>query len=499
MSTKSKNKTLTNTKKKVEMNHKKTKMPEKTIMIFKIVGYFSIFILFLFSYFLFQLNVLPLKYLIPILLFLFFMDGVSVVAIHFFKKSLKILGLVVACFLIIFGIVGIYYTYHTDSFLNRSFRSGKMKVSANYFVVTNQNSSYQSIKDMNDSVVYLSGATLIEEAKNHLNHEKQIEMISYDDVITMFTDLKNGNISSILVEQTSYNLVMEMKQGFQKSDFKVIHEFEVSIEVDSNAKDSEEGKYNIYIGGNDFTNSLMDFNMIITINEKNHKVLMSSIPRDYYIPVSGYNGKKDTLSFMGARGIETNRKSLEEFLGIPLNYFIKINTKSLVGIVDQVGGIDYCSDQTYTTTHAAILDSYDDRTGKKVQVKKGCQHFNGIETLTVARERLAFKDGDRQRQKNCQQIIKAIFKRLISTNTITNYNNILNALSDLYDTNIPKETITDLIKETINGANWEISEQSFNGSDGNNYVHLSKLTSYVMNPNMDSVNQAVEAIKNTLK
>ena len=46
MSTKSKNKTLTNTKKKVESNHKKTKMSEKTIMIFKIVGYFSIFILF---------------------------------------------------------------------------------------------------------------------------------------------------------------------------------------------------------------------------------------------------------------------------------------------------------------------------------------------------------------------------------------------------------------------------------------------------------------------
>ncbi len=488
-----------NSKKKEEPNQKVKKINTRTLKNFKIIGYFSILVLFIFSYFLFRLNILPMKYLIPILLILFLLDGGAVAAIHFFKKPLKIFGLVIACFFILFGTVGSYYTYHTDTFLNRSFRSGKMKVSANYYIVTKENSSMQSFQDMNGSIMYLSGATLIEEAMNTLNQEKKMEMIPYDDVIKMFTDLKNETIMSILVEQTSYDLAMQMKQGFEKNDFKVIHEFEVSIELDHNADANEEGKYNIYIGGNDFTNSLMDFNMIVTINSNTHQVLMTSVPRDYYIPVSGYNGKKDTLSFMGARGIETNRKSLAEFLEINLDYFIKINTKSLVGIVDQVGGIEYCSDQAYTTTHATILDSYDDRQGKKLQVKKGCQHLNGIETLTVARERLAFKDGDRQRQKNCQQIMKAILKQLISTNTITNYNNILNALSDLYDTNIPKEMITDLIKETIDGANWEMKEQSLNGSDSSNYVHLSNLTSYVMNPNMDSVKESVAAIKNILK
>ena len=490
---------VSNLKKKRVSTKSKKKMNPKLLLTFKIVSYISIFVLLLFSYFIFQLDILPMKYFILILFLLFLIDGACVASIHLFKKSLKIFGFVVVCFLTFFGLIGSYYTYHTDAFLNRSFRSGKMKVTANYYVVTSSSSSMNSLNDINEPITYLSGATLIDEAINSLNSEKSIEMNAYDDVLTMFTDLKNETITSILVEQTAYDLVMEMKQGFSKSDFKVIHEFEVSIEVDSNAENNEEGKYNIYIGGNDFTNSLMDFNMIVTINVNTHKVLMTSIPRDYYIPVSGYNGRKDTLSFMGARGIETNRKSLEEFLGINLDYFIKINTKSLVGIVDQVGGIEYCSDQAYTTTHATILDSYDDKLGQKLQVKKGCQHLNGIETLTVARERGAFKDGDRQRQKNCQAIIKAIFKQLISTNTITNYNNILNALNDLYNTNIPKEMITDLVKETIDGANWEISEQSMNGLDGNNYVHLSNLMSYVMNPDMDSVAQAKEKINEVLK
>jgi len=69
----------------------------------------------------------------------------------------------------------------------------------------------------------------------------------------------------------------------------------------------------------------------------------------------------------------------------------------------------------------------------------------------------------------------------------------------LYQTNIPREVITDLIKETIDGANWEIKEQSVNGVDGENFVHLTNLRSYVMNPDMYSVNAAVAAIKALLE
>lgn len=466
-------------------------MKKSTLKIFKGVGYFSVFILLVFLFLLFRLDVLPLKYFVLISLTLLVIDFFFVFAIHKMKKPLKILGFVMTILLSFISIVGIYYTYNTDAFLNRSFRSGKLKLSTNYYVAVLNNYGASSLNELDGSVSYLNGAYLIEEAINNLSSQKKFEMNSYDDALTMFHDLKEGTISSILVEQTSYDLVMSLNQGFQASDFKVIYNFEVVVEVDNTANASESGKYQIYIGGNDFTNSLMDFNMIITINQNSHRILMTSLPRDYYIPVTGYNGRKDTLSFMGARGIDTNRKSLEEFLGLQLDYYIKINTKSLVGIVDEVGGIDYCSNMAYTTTHAMILDTYDDSKGQRLYVRNGCQHLNGIQTLTVARERLAFKGGDRQRQKNCQEIIKAIFKQLVSTNTITNYNNILSALADLYETNIPKEMITDFVKETIDGAQWKIEEQSVNGTDSNNYVHLTtNIKSYVMEPDMATVDAA---------
>jgi len=477
---------------------KSKKLSQKTLLFFKVFSFISFFLFFVFGVLLCQLDVLPFPILAFILGTLLVIAMSSIASIFFFRKPFQIFGFILMSFLFILSITGSYFVYHTDEFLNRSFTNGVLKQSTSYYVLAKSGSNIQNLNDITGSISYLENAYLIEQVEEMLHKEKDISLVPYHDVNSMFEDLKNGNITSLLTEQTSYELLLDLKKDFTKDDFQIVHEFIVTTEIENNSSNLEDGKYMIYIGGNDFTNSLMDFNMIVTINTHNHQVMLTSIPRDYYIPVSGYGGRKDTLSFMGARGIEVNRKSLEEFLELDLNYYIKIQTSSLVRVVDEVGGIDYCSDTAYTTTHATILDTYDDSKGQKLQVKKGCQHLNGIEALTVARERLAFPGGDRQRQKNCQQIIMAIFKQLISANTITNYNNILNSLGDLYQTNIPREVISEFIKETINGAQWQIESQSLDGTDGQGYVHLSNLTSYVMNPLESSVLEAKDNIKKIL-
>lgn len=475
------------------------KMKKTTLQIFKIVGYASIFLFLLFFILLYRLDVLPGKYFAILFGIFFLIEVVSVLSIHYFKRPLKIACFIVVLIFSILYSVGCYYTYYTDSFLNRSFRSGSLKQSTTYYVITALESNIESLGDISDSISYLSEAYLIDEAMESLKAQKDVTMNPYDDVLAMFTDLKIGTISSILVEQTSYDLTMSLSQEFTKEQFRVLYEFTVSVEIENQASNNESGKYNIYIGGNDFTNRMMDFNMIVTLNTNTHQILMTSIPRDYYIPVNGYGDRKDTLSCMGSRGIETNMKSLQNFFEIPIDYFIKINTESLIGIVDEVGGINYCSDTSYTTTHSMVLNSYDDSKGRKLEVKKGCQKIGGIEALTIARERKAFPDGDRQRQKNCQKIIMAIMEQLLTANTITNYNNILNSLSDLYQTNIPREVISELVKETINGATWKTDAQSVDGYNGQGYVHLTNIVDYVMNPNMDTVNEAKNNILNTLK
>lgn len=448
-----------------------------------------------------SLHVIPFKFVFFLVFVLLLLNIAVLFLLKRKRVSYQIFGYLITIFLILIETIGIYYVDKTNQFLNQAFGQSKGSYTTTFYVLTKVLDQSNKIEDYEgQKISFYSNAPHMEDATNKLSEYISYEKLAVEDLYSLFNDLGNNETSALLIDQNYYDFVFDAIPKLKKEDYQLIHSFELTFQIENQDVGDVGESFNVYIGGNDFTGSLMDFNMILTVNMKKHQVLMTSIPRDYYIPVSGLNGRKDTLSFMGSlgHGIETNRKSLEEFFGIDLSYYVKLDTKSLVGIVDEVGGIEYCSDVSYWTTHATILDSYDDTQGEKLYVQKGCQHFNGIQTLTVARERKAFPGGDRQRQKNCQDIIQAIFKKLLSTNTITNYNNILNSLSDLYQTNIPRDKITDLLYETINGANWVFQEQSVNGSDGENYVRLTNILSYVMYPNMDTVNSAIVKMKEVL-
>ena len=94
----------------------------------------------------------------------------------------------------------------------------------------------------------------------------------------------------------------------------------------------------------------------------------------------------------------------------------------------------------------------------------------------------------------------AIFKKIASTDTISNYNEILNIISNTYETYISKEIITKNIKDIINNGNkWTIETQSVDGTDGHDKVHLNTVSDWVMYPNMDTVITAKEKINETMK
>ncbi|MDO4996987.1 MAG: LCP family protein, partial [Bacilli bacterium] len=293
-----------------------------------------------------------------------------------------------------------------------------------------------------------------------------------------------------------YNIILSLDSNHKSDDYKIIYEFKVEKELKINNKKSN--SFNIYIVGSDFA-GMMDLNMIATINQDTHKILLTSIPRDYYIEVAGYNGTKDKLSFI-TQGVDVSMESLELLFDTDIDYYLKIDTNSLVTLVDQIGGIEYCSDVEFTTTHAQVLNTYNDSYGRKLHVVKGCQHLNGVQTLTVARERNAFPGRDRVRQQNCQKIMIAIFKKIATIDTIGRYNDVLNAVSNSYDTNISRDIITSNIKDVLNNGNkWTIETQSVDGSDGHDRVHLNTAVDWVMYPNMDTVNTAKEKINNIMK
>lgn len=446
-----------------------------------------------------KLNILPIKYYLLIFGIIVVLEIVSILFILLKKKILNIIGYILSIILIIVNICGIYYVRVTDNFLDKSFNNDNREYTTTFYIVSKKDSNNTLDNIVGKDIGYYKDTPNIEQAITELGYKYKVNTISYDNISEMF----NG-ISYILVEKNLYDYTFEIDKSLNKLDYDIIYEYTLTFQetIDSNTEENDDNyipetnNINIYIGGTDFTNQLYDFNMIVSINKDTHKVLLTSIPRDYHIPVYGKGGRSDNMGYHGAWGITTSMKSLEQLLNIKIDYYVKVRTSSLVGVVDTLGGIQFCSDKSFYTTHATILDSYDDSKGNKLYVKKGCYNYNGTEILTISRERLAYSGGDRQRQKNCQSILISIFNKATSPSVIKNYQSLLDSISNLYTTSIPRDMITGYIRDILdNNTKWTFNTQSLDGYDSRGYVHLTNYLDYVMMPYQSSVNSASYNIK----
>lgn len=451
-----------------------------------------------------NLNVLPNKYYLVIFGTMIILEIVSVLSIINKRKIINAIGYILSIFLIAINIFGIYYVKITDNFLTNSFNNDKLEYTTTFYIISKKDTNNET-NIINSNIGYYIDTPNIDQAIKEFNNTLKNTFIKHDNINGMFNNLSKS-IDYILIEKNLYNYTFEIDKTLNKDNYNIVYEYtltfkeEIIESINNNTNNSnyipETNNINIYIGGTDFTNQLYDFNMIVSINKDTHKILLTSIPRDYHIPVYGKGGRTDNIGYHGALGITTSMKSLEQLLNIKINYYVRVKTNSLVGVVNALDGITFCSDKSFYTTHATILDSYDDTKGDKLYVEKGCHNYNGIEILTISRERLAYSSGDRQRQKNCQSILISIFNKATSPGIIKNYQNLLNSISDLYTTNIPRDTITDYIKDILdNGTNWTFNTQSLDGYDGSGYVHLTNYKDYIMIPYQSSINSASYNIK----
>src|SRR5574344_273322 len=464
------------------------KKNKRKLRVSFIVSIISIILSILTIGLIFKLNILPVKYLGLVILVYVILNVLITMLLRLKKKVFKVIGYILFTLLAIINILGSMYIIKTDSFFSTSFNNTKKTYTTSYYVLTNKLNDYK-LDDINNKVVnYYNESNNVNDAISTLNGSVNYKTKGYDDLNLLFTNLHDNEIDFALVDASSFDIALLLNTALSKDDFNVVYQFDVTSYEDDSLNIGDVGDtFNIYLEGKDFTYTNNDFNMIVSVNLRKRKILLTSMPRDYYIEVYGKNGRKDTLSYMGAYGTSTSLKSLENLLNIKISYYVEVNTKSLVGLVDAIGGITYCSNESFTTTHALILDTYNDPVGQTLHVSAGCQELNGIETLTVSRERLNITGGDTQRQKNCETIMEDILAKLKSTNTITNYGNVLNAISDLYSTNMPKETFTRLVKDILDNTNWTIDKYELDGHDTKDYVHLTNYIDWVMVPDQDTI------------
>jgi LCP family protein required for cell wall assembly len=486
-------------KKKRNTRSIKSFLKHKLLRKRNIICLLSLLINIILIIFICYMNILPLKYtlLVTITALLITLIGTILINVHR-KIVLKVIGGIIILISIIGNSITLYYLVETNSFIINSFTNKETYVKNTYYVLSKKSNNFKKSDLLNASEIATYKETAyLDDALDKLNDKYSLKEKEYSDLGELFDNLNNDTDKFILVEKSSYEIVFSLDTSLSKTDYDILYEFNVYTARKA-SENTNSDKFNIYVGGTDFA-GLMDYNAIITVNKSTHTILLTSIPRDYYIEVVGKDGRYDKLSYMNAYGADTNKKSLEKLFNITIDYSVILDTNSLVTLVDYLGGIEFCSDYDFTTTHALVTDTYDDSLGEKLTITKGCHTLNGVEMLTVARERNAFPGRDRIRQKNCQKILISIIKKLESTDTLLHYNETLNTLSTIYETDIPKKVVTDIIKDYLNtGSEWTIETQSVDGVDDHDYVHLSNILDWVMYPDTNTVEEASNKITSTL-
>lgn len=461
-------------------------------IIYKVIASISTLLVILFCFLIYKLNMLPFKYLIILYGFFFVICSLFNFFVFNNKVKIKIKLVVIILFLIIDLILGIGSKYLDDTIDFVGTFGENQEQSEEYYVKVLDKSSSEGINDLSGKVIGVYSSANNMNASSKLSEVISYEIKEYEDIEIMFIELMSESIDAVLVNDSILSLLEGELEHIDVS-LKDVYNFSIAIkEVDIvKTVDVSTKKFNIYVAGGDSYGSIKkvtntDVNMVISVDPVNHKLLLTSIPRDYYVnfPGQGENAY-DKLTHAGYYGINESVLTVEKLLDIDINYYIKVNFSTVEGVIDAIGGVDVKVDKAFTTSNG------------KYTFKKGINHMNGAEALRFARERKVFTYGDVERVKNQQKVLSAIIDKVTSsTALITSYSKILDSVSKNFSTNMKSEDISKLVKMQLNDMRgWSITSQNLVGTDfytGTYTFPKSKL--YVMKPREDSVEKVREKI-----
>jgi len=454
-----------------------------------------------FIYELNKINILPVKYsllLTGVMILLILLFGIIVWKKKRSRIFLTFINVVIIIYILIFGF-GTLKLKDTIDFIKSNLG---IRFETNvYYILVNNDSDYETLEDIKNKTIYSykdqDDMTEIEKALSN----KVTTKIKYDTSISDLLDnLLYDNELVVYVNSGNYDVMVQNNESYA-SQVRILDTTEIKVEkqieeADVNVTDEP---FIIFINGIDTrsnslpSRSLSDVNILMIVNPKEYKILLVSIPRDYYLEIPG-TGSNDKLTHTGTiGGVEKTIETLENAFDIDISYYIRVNFNFVTNLVDSVDGINIYNDQSY---------------GFYCEAEKSCYFepewnysVDGKCALAFVRERYAYETGDRHRGENQQQVITQVFNKITSSNTlISNYSNILNSLNGTFETNIDNEELSLLVKKQINEMpDWTIEKYSVTGEGAFYYTYsYPNQALYVMVPDDYSMETAKEEINNVL-
>ena len=296
---------------------------------------------------------------------------------------------------------------------------------------------------------------LLDDIKTSQNKDLKVEDSS--SYLAAYKSLLAGETKAIVLNSVFENLI-EQEYPDHAKKIKKIYTKELTKTVEA-PKSSQNKAFNIYISGIDTYGpissvSRSDVNIIMTVNQETKKILLTTTPRDAYVPIAdGGNNQNDKLTHAGIYGVDASIHTLENLYGIDLNYYARLNFTSFLKLIDLLGGVDVNNDQEFTSLHG------------NYHFPVGNVHLDSERALGFVRERYSLANGDGDRGRNQQKVISAIVQKLTSAEALKNFDDIMQSLQDSVQTNMPPETMVSLVNAQLaSGGKYTVITRDLKGT-----------------------------------
>ncbi len=338
----------------------------------------------------------------------------------------------------------------------------------------------------------------------------------YDTYFELLEKLYDGSLNGIFIT-SNYVVMYEGYESYENigKDTKVVYEYSKEMKNQDyiESSGSVENPFTVLIMGVDSTSDKLNANaafngdtlMLITFNPHTLNATVFSIPRDTYVPIACLkNGGSSKINSSAAYGSQCVINTVQNLVDINIDYYVKINFKGVVDLVNALGGIDIT-----VPDKIDFCEQNSKRSFKKENlqcIKSGFQHMNGEQALAFARHRKTLPAGDFQRVQHQQLVVEAIANSAKSLSSINDFYAILDAISINMDTNMSTNEMLNLYnvgKNMIFGANSgsmiNIQKTYLTGYDLTMYVNNLKSRVYTFQYYEQSLDEIKDALKITLE
>lgn len=493
------------------------KVNKKNERIFKGISIvLAILILLVMAFLVFEIYTLgffPASILMPAIMVIVVMGVLAACLQIFFtrRRSARTFITILTCLVLCIYSVGAFYISKATGLLDRvTANDGKRTIAVQ--AITMASSPMENQQDLvGQNVGVLSSiskpatdAMVADLAGQNIS----INQHPYDSIQALVKGLYDGEVSAIILNEAYRANITDLEdEQFRKfdQDTKVLYTYTYTTQQEATTKKVDNittTPFTVLISGVDSRSgfsesSRSDVNMLATVNPNTKTVLLTSIPRDYYVttvcdPDLGcQNGAKDKLTHTGLHSVETTKQTIENLLGITINYTAQVNFSSVVNLVDALGGIEVNVQPGLAVDHFWTNDYF----GTDYGVTEGINHLNGQAALCYARERYAYADGDRQRVRNQQEVLMQIVKKASSPAVITSFPSLMDAMSGAFLTDLSGDEIQDLVQFQLkNSPQWQFITYALDGSGSTEFCAELGNNAYVMIPYPETIQTAKERI-----